>query len=108
MPMAALRPETGFSPGQIGYEAVLQKHKVPVRFHADFVSFMQTGKATDNFVRYVNATPSCQEAVEEVLAQHMKNLRPLLQAFSSSAEAAPSRCPAPPPVPAEAEAACVD
>ncbi len=112
MPMAALRPESGFSPGQIGYEAILQKHEVPLRFHADFVSFMQTGKAADEFVRYVNANTNCQDAVEEVLAQHLKNLRPLLQAFSSPGQAAPavapSSAPSPPPVPAEAEAACVD
>lgn len=113
MPVAALRPETGFSRGQIGYDAILQKHQVPARFHTDLVSFMQTGKASDEFIRYVNTTPSCQEAVEEVLAEHMKNLRPLLQAFSSpcqteSVAAAPTQAATRTAAAAAASAACVE
>jgi hypothetical protein len=81
---AGIPSDLAFAPDQISYGAILRKYKIPNEFHADFQSFMQTGRASTSFVRFLDETERCQLAVEEVLAQHLKTLRPLLQVFEEA------------------------
>lgn len=54
--------------------------QIDPKWHEAFVRFIETGQASEDFRTYLNTDKSCQDAMERLLASHIKTLRPFIEA----------------------------
>jgi hypothetical protein len=55
--------------------------QIDPKWHEAFVRFIETGEASQGFLTYLNSDQRCQNAMERLLAAHVKTLRPFMSAI---------------------------
>jgi hypothetical protein len=73
--------------------------QIDPKWHGAFVRFIETGDATEDFRAYLNSDKSCQNAMEQLLAAHVKTLRPFMNGVSTAPHAKRAKAAATTPKP---------